>query len=146
MSKSLFKDLLTQAILADEYATHKSETFTYTDEQLNKYYNENKDNLDSYEYRYCYVNADFPEQETDADGNTVDLTDEQKQTAMDGAKTKADSMLAAVQAGHRLQHRRPGRAGRDLCRVLQRPRIQPQERPGLCPDLYLPILADRRQP
>ena len=37
--------------------------------------------------------------ETDADGNTVDLTDEQKQTAMDGAKTKADSMLAAVQAG-----------------------------------------------
>lgn len=99
MSKSLFKDLLTQAILADEYATHKSETFTYTDEQLNKYYNENKNDLDSYEYRYCYVNADFPEQETDADGNTVDLTDEQKQTAMDGAKTKADSMLAAVQAG-----------------------------------------------
>ena len=99
MSKSLFKDLLTQAILADEYATHKSETFTYTDEQLNKYYNENKNDLDSYEYRYCYVNADFPEQETDADGNTVDLTDEQKQTAMDGAKAKADSMLAAVQAG-----------------------------------------------
>ena len=99
MSKSLFKDLLTQAILADEYATHKSETFTYTDEQLNKYYNENKNDLDSYEYRYCYVNADFPEQKTDADGNTVDLTDEQKQTAMDGAKTKADSMLAAVQAG-----------------------------------------------
>ncbi|MFR6380128.1 MAG: hypothetical protein ACLUNZ_10350 [Evtepia sp.] len=29
----------------------------------------------------------------------MDLTDEQKQTAMDGAKTKADSMLAAVQAG-----------------------------------------------
>ena len=99
MSKSLFKDLLTQAILADDYATHTSETFTYTDEQLKKYYNENKNDLDSYEYRYCYVNADFPEQKTDADGNTVDLTAAQKQTAMDGAKTKADSMLAAVQAG-----------------------------------------------
>lgn len=99
MTKATFKDLLTQAILADEYAQHKSESFTYTDDQLNTYYNENKDNLDSYEYRYCYVNADFPEQETDEDGNTVDLTDEQKQTAMDAAKTKADGMIAAVRSG-----------------------------------------------
>lgn len=100
MSKSLFKDLLTQAILADEYATHKSETFTYTDEQLNKYYNENKNDLDSYEYRYCYVNADFPEQETDADGNTVDLD----------RRAEADRHGRRQDQGRQHARRRPGRA------------------------------------
>lgn len=98
MTKSIFKDLLTQAILADEYAQVKSDSFTYSEDQLEEYYQENADTLDTYDYRYCYLNAQF-EDKTDEDGNTVEPTDEETQAAMDAAKANADAMIAQVRGG-----------------------------------------------
>ena len=40
MTKSLFEEMLTNAILADEYAQSKSDSFTYSDEDLETYYEE----------------------------------------------------------------------------------------------------------
>lgn len=98
MNKSMFKQLLHDSILADEYAKHKTDQYTYTDDQLNTYYTENAATLDSYEYRYCYINYET-EQKTDADGNKVDPTDEEISAAMDVASGKADAMIAKVKAG-----------------------------------------------
>lgn len=98
MTKSLFENLLTQSILADEYAAHKSEQFTYTPEQLDTYYNENAASLDSYEYRYCYINPKT-ENKTDDQGNAIEPTEEETAAAMKKASQEANSMVAEVRNG-----------------------------------------------
>lgn len=98
MSKSLLKDIVTKSILASEYAEEKRGSFTFTDEDLNTYYKEHPGDLDSYDYRYCYINAEF-EDTTDENGNPAEPTEEQTKAAMDAASQKANSMIAKVQAG-----------------------------------------------
>lgn len=98
MTKAIFEDLLTDAILADEYAQAKGESFTYSEDALNDYYTENAAMLDTYDYRFCYLNAEF-EDKTDDEGNPVDPTEEETQAAMAAAKEKADAMIAKVQGG-----------------------------------------------
>ncbi len=98
MTKSLFKDLLTQSILADEYAAHKAEQFTYDDEKLNTYYNENAASLDSYDYRYAYINLKT-EAKTDAEGNPIEPTEEETAAAMEVAKKDANNMVSEVRNG-----------------------------------------------
>ena len=98
MTMSLFKDVLHDAVLADDYATAKAAEFTYTDDELTSYYNEHAAELDSYEYRSCYINYTV-EEKTDADGNAIDATDEEIAAAMDVAKGQADEMIAKVRAG-----------------------------------------------
>lgn len=98
MTKSLFKDILSQAILADDYANAKAESFTYSDDELDKYYADNADDLDQYEYRSCYINYEV-DTKTDDDGNPVEATDEETEAAMAEAKEKADQMVSEVQSG-----------------------------------------------
>lgn len=98
MSKSLFRDILTKAILAEEYANVKAESFTYDDSELDAYYKENAADLDQYNYRSCYINYNV-ETKTDADGNAVEATDEEVAAAMKVAKADADAMVAAVREG-----------------------------------------------
>lgn len=98
MTKALFEDMITQSVLADEYAKAKADTFTYSDEDLQTYYAENAASLDSYDYRFCYINYET-EEKTDAEGNPVDPTDEEIKAAMAEASQKADSMIREVQSG-----------------------------------------------
>lgn len=98
MTMSLFQDVLRQSILAEEYAQVKAEEFSYSQEALENYYGENKDDLDSYDFRYCYMNYET-EEKTDEDGNTIEATDEEIAAAMAEAKVKADQMVADVQSG-----------------------------------------------
>ena len=98
MTKSLFKELLGNSVLADEYAAAKQQEFTYTDQELDSYYDEHKADLDTYDYRYCYFSGQA-ESATDEDGNTVEPTEEETAAAMAEAKANADSMVADVQNG-----------------------------------------------
>ena len=98
MTKSLFKEMLSNSILANEYATVKQSEFTYTDQELDDYYNENKADLDTYEYRYCYIDGQA-ESATDEDGNPVDPTEEESAAAMAEAQAVAESMIAEIQSG-----------------------------------------------
>lgn len=98
MTKSLFTEILTDSVLADEYAAEKAASFTYSDQELESYYEENAGSLDSYSYRYCYLYADTGET-TDADGNAVEPTEEEIAAAMAETKANADSLIAQVQAG-----------------------------------------------
>ena len=98
MTKSLFKQLLSNAILADEYAAQKTSEFTYSDDELNTYYEENQADLDSYEYRYCFINGQAASS-TDEDGNSVQPTEEETAAAMAQAQSTADAMVAAVVSG-----------------------------------------------
>lgn len=98
MTKSLFKDIVTRSILASEYAQEKQNAFSYSEEELNAYYQEHPADLDTYDYRFCYLNAAF-EDKTDEEGNPVEPTEEETKAAMDQAKKNADSMVAQVRAG-----------------------------------------------
>lgn len=98
IDKAKFKDYITKAILADEFAAYKAEEFTYPDEELNKYYSENAADLDLYDYRSCYVHFET-EEKTDDEGNPVEPSEEEMAAAMDAAGEKANAMVADVQAG-----------------------------------------------
>ena len=98
MTKSMFKELLSNSILANEYAQTKQKEFTYSEEELNTYYEEHKADLDSYDYSYCYISGQA-ESTTDEDGNTVEPTEEENAAALAEAKAKADGMVAAIQGG-----------------------------------------------
>lgn len=98
MTKSLFKDILSQAVLAQDYSNAKAESFTYSDEELDKYYSENAADLDQYKYRSCYINYEV-DTKTDDEGNPIEATDEETEAAMAAAKEKADQMVAEVRGG-----------------------------------------------
>lgn len=87
---------LTNYTLANEYSSHYRDSLTYDEAALNEYYDDHADTLDSYDYRYFFISGAAPT--TDADGNTVTPTDEEKEAAMATAKQNADAAVAAIQA------------------------------------------------
>ena len=105
VTKSLLKKLSTRAVLAEEYAQHISDSFTYTDEELEAYYNgesedsvPNKDNLDSFSYHTTYIAVEFDTQE-DEDGNALEPTTEETEAALADAQAQANAMRQRLEAG-----------------------------------------------
>ena len=102
ITPSVYEDLEARSLLATKYYndvyTDTKESFTETD--LGDYYNEHKDDADTFKYSYLYFKADKVE-ETDDEGNTLsnDEISKLKEEAMAAAKTKADEALAAYQEG-----------------------------------------------
>lgn len=83
-------------ILAYDYSQTVSETMKdYSDDELNAYYTENSDTLDSYDYDFVYFDGTV-QPTTDADGNQQEVTDEQKAEALAQAKADAEAMLDTV--------------------------------------------------
>lgn len=80
------KEAFEKYTLAQRYGTYKRSTYTYTDADMQKQYDDNKDNYDV----VSYMSYKFASQAaTDAD-------DAAKKTAMEDAKKLADAMLAKV--------------------------------------------------
>ena len=98
MTIDLFKQVLSEGILADEYSREVAYEFTYSEDELNAYYADNADMLDSYEYRYCTITANV-ETETDEEGNPIEATEEETAAAMDAASQEAADMIAEINAG-----------------------------------------------
>ena len=102
MTVGTFEDLVAQGLLATKYYNDTLEQTSdgFTDEDLNTYYQEHKDDVDTFEYSYLYFKADDVE-DTDAEGNTLsnDEVSKLKEEAMAAAKTKADEALADYQGG-----------------------------------------------
>lgn len=99
MTPAVFKEHLTNSTLAREYEQHKKDSYSYTEDQLTGYYNDNKGLMDTYEYRVAFIDGQ-PEAQTDAEGNPIEATEAEKATAMTGAKAKADTMADLVRAGN----------------------------------------------
>ena len=51
MSEDLLKELVYDSVMASEYIASTNESFTYTEEEVEKYYEDNKDTLDVMDYR-----------------------------------------------------------------------------------------------
>lgn len=102
MTESLLKDLLTKATLASEYTTYYKEQQSFTDDDIEAYYKENQDTLDTFSFRSAYIDGSA-QSSTDSDGNATTPTDEETTAAMDAAKTKAQELLARIKKGEDFQ-------------------------------------------
>ena len=99
MTESRLEKILTQYAISSEYSDllYSQYSDAVTDEEINGYYAENANTLDTYDYYAYYVNGTAAST-TDADGNTVEPTEEETAAAMEAAKALADELCDAVKA------------------------------------------------
>ena len=96
MTESAFEACVRRDTLinADEQA--HSDGLDITDEQIQTYYDEHKDELDSFTFRSILIDGSAPSS-TDEEGNTVEPTEAESAAAMQAAKAKADQFAAAIE-------------------------------------------------
>ena len=96
VNTKLIRAAYQSAMLASKASEALSDSFTYTDEQLEEKYQSYEGEQDYYDYAYCYVSAERVES-TDADGNTTsDVTDETVAAAAAKASAIADTYKEAA--------------------------------------------------
>ena len=92
-------ELLTTRNLATDYAgSHVDELRgnEYSDDMYSTYYQENANNLDTYTYSQVIFQATVNTK--DADGNPIEMTEEERTAAMEKAKADAKASAQALQA------------------------------------------------
>ena len=94
MTEKVFRKLMTKAYTADAYAAFKNDEFTYTDEEITRYYDENKDMFDMFKYRYFLVTSETPETAEDASDEEKEAA---KAEALAAAGVKANEMKARME-------------------------------------------------
>lgn len=96
---STYEDYLRVQTLASAYASSVGESFTYTAEQLDAEYTENRQNYDTVDYRFFYFDAEDYATESDSESEE-ELSEEEHNALLTlelaQAKTDADAMLAAI--------------------------------------------------
>ncbi len=97
VTEKVFVRNLTNDVLASEFSEVHEKGISYDEDALKAYYDEHPDTLDSYDYRIFVVDGTAPTT-TDAEGKTVEATDEEKAAAMAAAKEKADEAVEKLEA------------------------------------------------
>ena len=97
MTMSTFKSILKDTLLASHYQQDYIDSLTYTDEEVETYYNEHKNNFDVADYEYIYFKG-TADSTKDADGNTVEPTDEENAAAKEAAEKLTQSRLKGFAA------------------------------------------------
>lgn len=94
-------ELFTRDMRVNEYSTQFSDGLSYSDADYEKYYQENANTLDEYTLTQFVFNATV--ETVDADGNAIEMTDEEKAAALEQAKTekqaKAQELQSKLEAG-----------------------------------------------
>ena len=96
MDESTFRTLYADQVLAESYRNHYQNGLTYTDEELESYYSEHSNELDTFQFSVFNVRASVEEQ-TDEEGNTVEMTDEEIQAALDASKETSLALAQEIQ-------------------------------------------------
>lgn len=89
-------ELFTRDMLVNEYATQFSDSLSYSDADYEQYYQENANTLDEYTITQFVFNATVDT--TDADGNTIEMTDDEKSAALEQAKTEKQAQAQELQS------------------------------------------------
>ena len=96
MTESAFEACVRRDTLINAYEQAHSDGLDITDEQIQTYYDEHKDELDSFTFRSILIDGSAPSS-TDEEGNTVEPTEAESAAAMQAAKAKADQFAAAIE-------------------------------------------------
>lgn len=102
MSKAVYEEQLMRMLKYDAYTNAYSSSLTYTDSEISEAYAADPNSYDKVSYEYVTISG-AAESTQDADGNTVEPTEEETAAAKEAAKAKADELLAAFQAGGDLE-------------------------------------------
>lgn len=97
MDEDTFRSLYYDQVLASSYREHYQDSLTYTDEETESYYSEHTNDLDTFTYSVFTVRATVEEQ-TDEEGNPVEMTEEETQAAFDTAKAEAQTLAQTIQS------------------------------------------------
>ena len=97
MTVGAYEDCVHRAVLVSSFQQSYAEGLDITDDAIQSYYDEHKDDLDSFTFRAIQIDGTAPSG-TDEEGNTVEPTEAETAAAMQAAKAKADEFAAAVEA------------------------------------------------
>lgn len=98
MNESAYRTCLENRQLASEYYMQGADTlFNFSDAELESYYEDNQDTLDTFSYYYRIFNG-TASGTTDAEGNYVAPTEEEQAAALAEAEADANAALADVLA------------------------------------------------
>ena len=98
MSPKDMEEAINRNALAGDFQAYKAGTYTFTDAELETYYQENADSMDTYDYRYAQIDGSLPEQ-LDDQGEPIEATDAETAAAMSQAKFKAEAMAEELRGG-----------------------------------------------
>lgn len=102
MTEKVYGEQLTRTLKYDAYTSAYANGLTYDEATLEDTYKADTNSYDKVAYESISVLGSAAST-TDAEGNTVDPTDEEKEAAKAAAKDAADKMLAAYRAGEKLE-------------------------------------------
>lgn len=102
MTEKVYGEQLTRILKYDAYTSAYANGLTYDEATLEEAYSADPNSYDKVAYESVTILGSAAGT-TDADGNTVDPTDEEKDAAKKAAKAAADEMLAAYRAGEKLE-------------------------------------------
>lgn len=89
-------DLVSQEILASDYAQSKLDAIDHPDADYDAYYKEHADELDTVTYTQFLFRASLPS--TDTDGNSIERTDAEAAAQMEDAKAEQKALAEEVKA------------------------------------------------
>lgn len=89
-------ELINMQALASDYIRSQVEAVTHTDEDYQAYYAENADTLDTYTLTQFLFQATV--NTVDDEGNTIEMTDEEKSAALEEAKAEQKALAEELQA------------------------------------------------
>ena len=102
MTPGFYKDVMSRILLGSKYSEEYGQQLAdgCTQEELESYYTENADSVDTFEYSYLHFSPETVET-TDADGNDLpeDEVTATQELALAEAKAKADGAQAAYKNG-----------------------------------------------
>ena len=93
MSYDKFVQIMERYYLAADYAQSQVDSYTYDDSQLDAYYEEHADELDTFTLSQFVFQARV--NTVDDEGNTIEMTDEEKAAV----KEQAEALQARLEAG-----------------------------------------------
>lgn len=101
VTEKIYGEQLMRGFRYNAYADAHQDSLTYSDSELEEVYNEQRSSFDHVSYEISTISGDAPSG-TDADGNTVDPTEEESAAALEAAREIAQALLDGVNAGGEL--------------------------------------------
>lgn len=102
VTEKIYGEHLMRALRYGAYVNSYRDSLTYSDSELGDVYNANRNSFDHVSYEISTIAGDAPSS-TDADGNTVDPTEEESAAALEAAQEIAQALLDGVNAGGKLE-------------------------------------------
>ncbi len=92
MNEQAYRKALERSFLIDSYTQYLYNSYSYTDEEIETYYDENSDMLDQFTYRYFHITAE--------DFDETDLSEEEieaaEQAAIDAAVERGNTYIEGI--------------------------------------------------